>query len=828
MKREEQPMQSYGITPVGTCRIHTPLRRGSARFPYEVMLSRNYGFVHSSREVIQQLDVLQGGGPVDPVLRPLVYRPNTTDAFFDKPPASPDLYFIEISSSKHVSIEGVPIQLNYANRYFGEFFANRDVTRRFWSMATNELAKERLAWLKHERQFQRLNPEDRQLLSLIRQQELSPDDVRADMAQIVERVGRENAVFVTHVNAQTADGAPILSRQRLIGAVRAAAVELDATLFDPTVAMKKHGQIQAMENDGLDLTHYTPAFADLLADEWFDRFIQPRFVAKLGHEPVVADPVLLDVGRLRSLLGEGGIVEASRSVREALREGRKDQDCYRLLGHIQFELGDLEGAIDSLEYVRGLHGMAEDDDVLLLEAHYGLGNFAAALTYGRSLISDEHETPQILRTSALAAEALDQLDEALTFWKRLFLLEEGAADAASAVLAIFQRRGEQAEMVEWADLVLETLPEHQDSFLTKWSDGVARRDIAGLLDTAPHSRLLSDGQVLALAAETAAAGLSSPAAALIAPRLVYAQVAPAIAAWGKKQGAAWRDQGLAALDSEDLALATDLIQASLRLLPHDGFSIRAKRALEQTLRREVRKAFVNKDLARVIALTDVAFSTAAHFPEIDSFVGRAAAKLGDLPKALTHLKKAADTDASAAAQVQLARVAVQAGDYLAALKAYGDVLDADDAEEWARTEADRKLTQLLSPTIRAARDSVAAGRIEYAWQLLEQANAHPANRERVGKEQERIHRALRQNLKGVDAADAVTREGMAQSILAILPEDPVALRLGASAAMRLHHFAEAREMWATLAKTAGDSAQIRSAIAKCDLWLDRARQKQAA
>ncbi|HWJ70593.1 MAG TPA: tetratricopeptide repeat protein [Sphingobium sp.] len=728
-----------------------------------------------------------------------------------------------------MTIDDIPIQINYANRYFGEFFADRALAKRFWSLATDEHAAERSAWLRHERRFLKLASDDQDILSRIRLRELTPDDVRQDMAQIIERLGRENALFVTHVNAQTADGAPIQSRQRLINAVRRAAVELDAAVFDPTMAMKKLGQIQAMDNDGLDLTHYTLPFADLLVDEWFDRFIQPQLIAKLGSEPLAGKTSsLVDVGALRSLLDEGRVVEASSAVREALRAGDQGQDCHRLLGHIQYELGDYEGAIESLEVVRTRHGVTEEDDVRLLQAHHRLGNFTAALAYGRSLISDEHETPQILRTSARAAEALGETDEALAFWKQLFLLENGAADAASAVLEILDRNGDHAEMVEWANLVLGILPEHPDSFLTKWYDGIKHRNIGGLLEAAPHSRLLSDDKALELAIRTATAGLASPAAALIAPRLAYAKAPPAMASWGKTQGSAWREAGLAALEKGDLAHATDLIQASQQLLPNEGPSIRAKRALEQALRREVRKAFVDKNLARVIALTDVAFSTAAHFPEIDSFVGRAAAKLGDLSKALTHLKKAADTDMSAVPQVQLARVAVQAEDYLAALKAYGAVLTHDGAEEWARAEAERKLSQLLSPTIRAARENVEAGRIEYAWDLLRQAESHPANQERVHKEKERVYRQLRKGLKAVDPADAVARQSMALSILAILPDDPVALRVGASAAMRLHRFETAKDLWRALEKVAGESEQTRSAIAKCELWIDRAHRKKAA
>ena len=184
-------MQNFTIAPVGTCRIHTPLRRGATRHPYDVTLNRNYGFVHTSREVIQQLDVLCGGPPVEEPLRPLVYRPNTTDAFFEKRAVPADFYFIEISSSKHVSLDNAPIQLNYAIRYFGDFFADRQTARRFWSLGKEEQAAERLEWLKGHRQFQKLNKPDQELLAHIRVRELTEADIARDIAEVVERVGRD-------------------------------------------------------------------------------------------------------------------------------------------------------------------------------------------------------------------------------------------------------------------------------------------------------------------------------------------------------------------------------------------------------------------------------------------------------------------------------------------------------------------------------------------------------------------------------------------------------------------------------------------------------------
>jgi tetratricopeptide (TPR) repeat protein len=237
---------------------------------------------------------------------------------------------------------------------------------------------------------------------------------------------------------------------------------------------------------------------------------------------------------------------------------------------------------------------------------------------------------------------------------------------------------------------------------------------------------------------------------------------------------------------------------------------------------------VAKDHASVVALTKVAIETAADFPEIDSFVGRSAAELGDLDRALLHLKKATETDSSASPLIQLARVAVQAGDYLEALRAYNAVAADPEAQDWAQTEAERKLVSLLSPAIRACRENIETGRVDYAWELLEQAAQHPQNRERVAKEQERIYRHLRKELKAVDAADVALRFAAAEIVLRIASEDRVALKVGAAAAMRLHRFKEARALWIRFARVAGDDPKIASAIAKCDLWIERASRKKAA
>ncbi|MFY2980317.1 hypothetical protein ACOQLH_33060, partial [Klebsiella pneumoniae] len=65
-------------------------------------------------------------------------------------------------------------------------------------------------------------------------------------------------------------------RAQLIAAVTASAQRIGVPCYDPTPLMNKIGQADAMEDGGLDLTHYTPLFAERLYTEWFKTFVRPR------------------------------------------------------------------------------------------------------------------------------------------------------------------------------------------------------------------------------------------------------------------------------------------------------------------------------------------------------------------------------------------------------------------------------------------------------------------------------------------------------------------------------------------------------------------------
>ena len=88
-------MSKFRITPIGTCRIHTPLKRAASRYPVDVDLRRNYGFVHSSKEALQLIQFLQGEKSFPPEVAPALARDGSFDAYDGTSWEPSDLHIVE-------------------------------------------------------------------------------------------------------------------------------------------------------------------------------------------------------------------------------------------------------------------------------------------------------------------------------------------------------------------------------------------------------------------------------------------------------------------------------------------------------------------------------------------------------------------------------------------------------------------------------------------------------------------------------------------------------------------------------------------------------------
>ncbi|ADP13596.1 tetratricopeptide repeat family protein 1 [Achromobacter xylosoxidans A8] len=826
-------MAAFTTAPIGTCRIHTPLRDAVGRYPIKLQLGRNYGFVHTSAEALQQARFMFGQGDIPADVQRVIFRPSNGEQARKGAHKPADLYVVELSSRKLLAIDGYPIQSNYLVRYFSEFFADRTRTRMFWSMAHADRLAERRALLDQDPVFKGLTPEDRDLLARIVKRDQTDEEIEQEMNQLVELLGRDKVVFVTHVNALTPDNAPIEQRQQLIAAVAASAQRIGVPCYDPTPLMNKIGQGDAMENGGLDLTHYTPAFAERLCAEWFKTYMRPRMDASTTQPSAPKLAADESADRIEKLWDSGQLREASRRVREVLRRHPGLPDHTLLFARIQEELGDYEGSLALLGSADGAMASGSKAEQILMRNQFKLGRHDVAYSLAAGLLGDEIETPEIVRIAAFSAGHLGYVDEALGNWKQLFRISSPqdavAVEAADTVLALLQASGDMEAAIRWVNEVRAVMPTHGRGFAMLWRDRLLAGDRVGLRNMASESPALNDIQVLELVKEASWRGCIMAAATLAVSCKLANSEQEDIGSWLKSQSQAWADEGDRALEEGRLRDAAERICAHRLLTPDALAGVRAQRAFERAMRLGVRAALVAGNHKEVIDLTDIALDTQIDFPELHAMRGRAADALGDKQTAMRHLEQAAAGDAAPfSTKLHFARVAFNGGWYGEAIDAYKTVLGHEGADQSARDEAERQLGRLGPRAIRGAREILSAGDHQAAWNLLDRvAQSWPAMTE-VDHEKRRILAVLYAESRALDPASTTERLALGERIVKLVPDDPIGLRLAAVGAMRLHRFEQALPYWRKLQERSDNPSQFDHYIQRCQVWIEKINRRKAA
>lgn len=826
-------MASFTIAPIGTCRIHTPLRDAVGRYPVKLQLGRNYGFVHTSAEALQQARFMYDQCDIPSDVERLIFRPSNGDRARRGTHKPADLYMVELSSRKLLTIDGYPIQSNYLVRYFSEFFADRARARTFWSLALSDRLGERRTWLDQDPVFKALSAEDRDLLARIVKRDVEDDEIEGEMRQIVDLLGKDKVIFVTHVNALTPDNVPIEQRQQLIATVTAGAERLGVPCYDPTPLMNKIGQADAMEDGGLDLTHYTALFAERLCADWYKSYIRPRLGASTP-QPVAAKLSTDEAAeRIERIWDSGELREASRRVREVLRRHPGLPDHVLLLARMQGELGDYEGSLALLESADGALASGSKAEQILMRNHFRLGRYDLAYSLAAGLLGDEIETPEIVRTAAVSASQLGHVDEALGNWKQLFRIssgdQPGALEAADTVLSMLQEGGDMEAAIRWVQEVRAVLPSYGRGFAVLWRDRLIAGDRAALRDLASESPALSDVDALELVKEASWRGFVMAGAALAVSCGLAKSEHENVRAWLLSQSAAWAEEGARALEEGRLRDAAEKICAHRLFDPGAMAGLRKQRAFERAMRLGVRSALLAGNHKEVIELTDIALDTQVDFPELDAMRGRAADALGDKQTAIRHLKQAAAGESAAfSTQLYFARAAFNGGWFGDAIDAYTAILSHGSADQSAKEEAQRQLNRLGPRAIRAARELLAAGDHEAAWKLLDRIAQSWPDMPEVAHEKRRIIAVLYAEARALDPSSTTERLALGEKILKLVPDDPIGLRAAAVGAMRLHRFEQALPYWQALKQRSENPEQFDHYIQRCLVWIEKMNRRKAA
>ncbi|WP_205480841.1 hypothetical protein [Sphingomonas arenae] len=800
-------MSRLRVTPIGTCRIHTPLRRGSSHRSVELDLRRNYGFVHTSAEALQQLRFLMGEKAFRPDVVPLVFRTDELSELTAQSWEPSDLHVVEISSAKRIRCGPDEVQGNYLQRHFPDFFASNERARQFWNIVKMGNRTEVLEFVAQQPSYRRMTPDERRLLTELSMEQQSFRTVKSDMAEIVERLGRDKVLFVTHVNAALPDGTLIASRDRLIRWVKLAAEQLGAACFDPTPLMQDVGQEQALENEGLDLTHYEPAFSDQVFDQLYRRYFERRMSLDGGPEEDSADSKAVRLAtRLEAELQSGDFFAASRQVFAALQEHPDSAPLLHLRGFVRGRIGDYAAAAQDLTD-QDDSAMSQPVRIVRAEALHAIGRTADALAAAQRMLDEEFTSAELYRTGAALAEQLGRAELAAAHAKQAFRLDRTDLRTGLQALKLLMAAGDADAVEDWRHELIDTMKGSAAGSFELASWALQNRD-EDLFRAALAVLATSDkGSSLDLIDEAIERDL--PAAAANSVR-VLTRMSALVPGLAKRRAATinrmlelahdYAEQGRAA-DAFGIARALAEPQAgSGQPVIPPAVQTRAHRLAIQVTREarlRVRSAYLAGDMADVARLGEDMGQALLADADAVVMVARALHAEDRLPEALALLLTAGeDFPDHAALKRWTGRFGVATGDYRVALDAYGSLRQSPKPEAEAfRAEADRFFTTAERGAAKRLRQLVDTGKVEDAVDLAEAMDRHLGRLERTERELKRLQRLLRVHARELEGED---REAVLRRLLRIHPDDAWALRRLALDLMRQFRFAEATDAWGRL------------------------------
>jgi tetratricopeptide (TPR) repeat protein len=805
----------FRITPLGTCRIHTPLARAARRYPIELDLRRNYGFVHTSAEALQLVRFLQSDKAFRSEVLPLVFRPGDIGVVDQQPWEPSDLHIVEVSSAKKILSGEDVVQINYVYRHFADFFSSTERARQFWNLSRAGHRGDLLDFLGQQRSYQLLREAERALLASLTTDQQTFKAIKADMAEIVDRLGRDRVLFVTHVNALGSDGEVLRTRDRLVRWVRIAAEQLGAGVFDPTPTMLDFGQESALEAGGRDLTHYTAAFSDQLYDVLHQEHVLPLLGS--GAAESSADSAYLALARtaarLEAVLESGDFFAASREIHGLVDEHPHSVDLLQLRGMVRASIGDNRGAVADLRTGGDDLLLSQAARIALLRALTNVGLPDEALEIAEGLIRDEVQNSDVYLLASVAAEGSGHLDQAVDHAKQAYRLNRpNLAIALRALHLMADMPAREQEAAEFRGEILENMgPAASGAFeLCIWA--IRHRD-EELFEAALKAIASSDKwSTIDLLEDALAADLPGAIAASIpiavglgrlSPALEARRVAILAAALEKAHALAAEGRPAEAyriaaeIDSLTPAVGRQMVGAEL---------VNDARQLGRTLKQELRSALADAhaggDPQRVVDVGIGAGDFLREDGRSAALVARALHTLGH-PKSGLLLLKAVDASEQDEFVVKrwTARIAAGAQDYGTALAMYGSLRDSTGPEvERLMPEIDRFFASVEGRSLKQLRALALAGNLEEGLQLARNITRYIGPLERTQRELMRLYGLLRGRLRQIEEGEVGVeeREGVFRRMLEIKPQDLASWKRLAVELMRQSRYAEAAECWAKL------------------------------
>lgn len=251
------------LTAIGSCRVYDPVAMLAAEGRVGLNQRGIFGFVHSTREVIQQLDILSGRLKVQRKYRPFLNipeawkaGPQSTDTTHDYRFARSDCFIVEISSVRLLQFKGMSLQLN---RVRDQLVKNSAVERDWWLPLLHDGRNDFEALVEAYPAAEIPEPH-----RTIAQQVVCVEQTKLRLVQdllAIEALLPRPVLFVSHFNSK-ADSTPIRQRELIADAMHHARKRHGTAVFDPTPMVLAAGPEKAL----LDESHYREDFVPQVAE----------------------------------------------------------------------------------------------------------------------------------------------------------------------------------------------------------------------------------------------------------------------------------------------------------------------------------------------------------------------------------------------------------------------------------------------------------------------------------------------------------------------------------------------------------------------------------
>jgi tetratricopeptide (TPR) repeat protein len=729
------------ITTIGTCRIADPIAAAAQHLPIRRNLTNVYGFVHTSREILQQLDVLEGREIPAELVR--FIASSTYEAPKAREPAA--AYIVEVSSAKEVHFDGHLLQINCLDRVFQDRRELFDTLFRHKYPQDREARARALDLLPS---FHAADPVERRVLLEGHVHLTTREELAQDLQAIVARLPAP-VTFVCHIDVADGTGRMIESRSRLCNWMRDICAEHGFPLFDPAPEVTAFGRARALAEDGRDTNHYTPDFKPVIGAMLFEAAAQPTArprpplqvltTARPADEPrpqaapaaevalppatkpaarPAAQPLPVSTGtqevrvlasEAKARIGRGDVDEAEVLLRGAVIDHPGAAELFALLGAVAYHRGDNTAALGDLQRALHLDRRAVEPRVLLVKIAQRLNRHEEACTHALELVASVPEDQKALTVAAKALLKAKRFHEAASVWRRVAMLRPELSSPLAEVARCELKGRNLEEAIKAADAALA-----RDA-----GDATALTLKAEALQRLKRMDDLAALALLLVSADPAAAMALVPALTATAHHEHAAAVIAAVRRQGHGSATdpmmqaglvrSLTQRARAAVERGEATTAAGAWKAILLIDPENRRATSGLRRIVTPVRGEVRERAQAGDLAGAIA-------ACARGLAIDPNEGRLLrehAKLQeqarDWPAAMTAWEALARHEGNAPDLVlRAARAAARAGLLVDALRLHGAVPEA------ARHAVASTVASLTRKLVAAMRQDFAAGDYEEA------------------------------------------------------------------------------------------------------------------